>query len=376
MCLGRFCSKPRRQGVCETFGSAEARPALSNLRRANLTRPATAEDALEAPRYLKPMKAAVYYTSGGPEVFRYEEVPDPKPGPDQVMVEVRAVGIQGGDVLGRARGPLSAVPHIVGYQAAGVIMQTGANVKHLQIGQRVTAFSWAGSHAELFCVPAATVWPIPEALDFAEAAAIPVEYGTAHDCLFEFGHLQRGETVLVQAAASGVGLAVVELAKAAGARVIGTASSDERLARLSQYGLDVGVNYVTDDAVGRVMAVTDNKGVDLVVDSVGGRTLGQSIAALAYRGRVSWVGQAGRDAEQPDISGLMLKNASLNGVFLGAEMIRNPSRVYAMIEKLIARVAAGEFPVVIDSHFALADAQAAHRHIESRRAFGRVVLVP
>jgi NADPH:quinone reductase len=322
------------------------------------------------------MKAAVYYTSGGPEVLRYEDVPDPELGPDRVMVEVKAVGVQGGDLLGRARGPLPAVPHIVGYQAAGIITQVGADVPHLEVGQRVTAFSWAGSHAELFCVPAATVWPIPDALDFAEAAAIPVEYGTAHDCLFEFGHLQAGETVLVQAAASGVGLAVVELAKAAGARVLGTASSDERLARLVHYGLDVGINYVTDDAVAKVMEMTDGKGADLVVDSVGGRTLGQSIAALAYRGRVSWVGQAGRDAEQPDISGLMLKNASLNGVFLGGEMLRNPSRVYALVEELIRRVAAGEFPVVIDSKFALADAEAAHRHIESRRAFGRVVLVP
>ncbi len=238
------------------------------------------------------MKAAVYYASGAPEVLRYEEVPDPTLGADQVIVEVRAVGVQGGDVLGRSRGPLAAVPHIVGYQAAGVIAQVGANVTHLERGQRVTAFSWAGSHAELFCVPAATVWPIPDALDFAEAAAIPVEYGTAHDCLFEFGHLHPGETVLVQAAASGVGLAAVELAKAAGARVIGTASNDERLVRLSQYGLDVGINYVTDDAVARVLAVTDGKGVDLVVDSVGGKTLGQSIAALAYRGRVE-LGRAG-----------------------------------------------------------------------------------
>jgi NADPH2:quinone reductase len=322
------------------------------------------------------MKAAVYYENGGPEVLRYEDIDDPEPAAREVLVEVRAIGIQGGDLLGRARGELSAVPHVVGYQAAGVIAGTGSQVTSFAPGQRVTAFAFAGSHAELFCVPAATVWAIPDELSFEQAAAIPVEYGTAHDCLFEFGHLQPGETVLVQAAASGVGVAAVQLAKAAGARVIGTASSDEKLARLREHGLDVAVNYVTGDPVAEVMAATGGRGADLVVDSVGGKVLQQSIDVLAYRGRISWVGMAGRDGDQPDLQGLMLKNASLTGVFLGAEMGHDPARVYAMVERLIARAASGELPVVIDSTFPLSDAGGAHRHIESRRAFGRVLLIP
>jgi NADPH2:quinone reductase len=322
------------------------------------------------------MKAAVYYENGGPEVLRYEEVRDPEPKAHEVLVDVRAIGIQGGDLLGRAQGALSATPHIVGYQAAGVIASTGSGVTSLQPGQRVTAFSWAGSHAELFCAPAATVWAIPDSLSFEQAAAVPVEYGTAHDCLFEFGNLQAGETVLVQAAASGVGLAVVQLAKAAGARVIGTASSDEKLARLRDYGLDVAVNYRTGDAVAEVKAATGGAGADLVVDSVGGTVLQQSIDVLAYRGRISWVGMAGRSSERPDLRRLMQQNASLNGVFLGAEMGHRPARVHDMIEQLIVRIAAGELPVVIDSTFPLSDAEGAHRHIESRQALGRVLLIP
>ena len=122
---------------------------------------------------------------------------------------------------------------------------------------------------------------------------MPIEYGTADDCLFEFGHLRAGETVLVQAGAGGVGLAAIQLAKAAGATVLATASSDDRLARLHDYGLDHGINYATADVAAEVLRLTDGRGVDLVVDPVGGRTLEASIAALAYRGRISWVGQAG-----------------------------------------------------------------------------------
>lgn len=322
------------------------------------------------------MKAAVYYANGGPDVLRYEDVPDPQLHPDGVIIQVRAIGVQGGDVLNRARGPLMSVPHVVGYQVAGVIALVGERVTHLHEGQHVTATASWGSHAELFGTAAASVWPVPDDMPFEVAAGIPVELGTADDCLFEFGGLQAGETVLIQAAAGGVGLGAVQLAKAAGATVLGTASSDDRLERLRQYGLDVPINYVTGNLSREVMQATDGRGVDLVVDPVGGSTLTASIAALAYRGRISWVGQAGRETEPPDISGLMGKNASIHGVFLGAELARNRARAYPMIERLIPRVASGEIQVVIDSTFPLAEAAAAHRHIESRRAFGRVVLVP
>lgn len=322
------------------------------------------------------MKAAVYYANGGPEVLQYEDVPEPRLHADGIIIEVKAIGIQGGDVLNRARGPLMSTPHIVGYQVAGIVHLVGERVTHLREGQHVTATASWGSHAELFSTPAASAWVVPDDMPFEVAAGIPVELGTADDCLFEFGHLKAGETVLVQAAAGGVGLAAVQLAKAAGATVLGTASSDDRLARLRDYGLDVPINYVTGDLVAEVMKATDGRGADLVVDSVGGSTLEASIAALAYRGRISWVGQAGRETDPPAINGIMGKNASINGVFLGAELAQNRARAYPMIERLVARVAAGELTVVIDSTFPLSEAAAAHRHIESRKAFGRVVLIP
>jgi NADPH2:quinone reductase len=322
------------------------------------------------------MRAAVYYETGGPDVFRYEEVPDPTLRPGGVIVEVHAVGIQGGDLLHRQGGIMAAAPHVVGYQAAGVVRAVGQQVQGLAEGDVVVATMGAGSHAELASVPAGSVYKVPEGMPADVAAAIPIEFGTADDCLFEFGHLQAGETVLVQAGASGVGLAAVQLAKAAGATVIATASDDGRLKRLHDHGLDHGVNYLTGNVVSEVLAVTDRRGVDLVVDPVGGQTLEASIAVLAYRGRISWVGRAGREEQPPDIWPIMQRNASITGVFLGAEMAANPPRVRAMIERLIERVASGELDVVIDRVFPLAEAADAHRYIESRKAFGRVLLVP
>jgi NADPH:quinone reductase len=322
------------------------------------------------------MKAAVYDETGGPDVLRYAEVPDPVVRPGGVVIEVGAVGVQGGDLLHRQSGDIPSAPHIVGYQAAGVVREVGEGVEKLAVGQPVVATMFAGSHAELVSVPAASVWPLPDGLSVREAAGVPVEFATAHDCLFEFGRLQPGETVLVQAGAGGVGLAAVQLAKAAGATVMATASSDQRLQRLREYGLDHPINYRTGDVVDEVMALTERRGVDLVVDPVGGRVLETSIAALAYRGRISWVGRAGRDDDVPDVWPIALKNGTLTGVFLGAEMMIQPGRTHTLVADLLDRVAGGELHVVIDRTYPLAEAADAHRYIESRRAFGRVLLIP
>lgn len=321
------------------------------------------------------MKAAVYYENGGPEVLKYEEIPDPQCHPKGVVIKVEAIAIEGGDTLNRWRGPLMTNPHVVGYQAAGEIVEVGSEVTHLKVGQKVATVNNWGSHAELRSVPARNAWPIPDGFDVKKAAAIPVTFGTAHDCLFEFGRLQPGETVLVQAGASGVGVAAIQLAKRGGASlVLATASSDERLERLKPLGLDHGINYTRDDVVKEVKRLTDNKGVNVIVDSVGGPTLQGSINALAYRGRVSMVGAAGREPMVVDVGSMMGGNRSLSGVFLGAEI--GTDRVHDNIQKLIEDAAKGEFEVVVDKVFSLSDAAAAHAYIESRAAVGRVVLVP
>lgn len=319
------------------------------------------------------MKAAVFYETGPPEVLRYEDVPDPVCGPDDILVDIEAISIEGGDTLHRAGMELTSTPHIVGYQSAGTIAEVGANVRDRSVGQRVVCSFLQGSHAERIAVPAICSWPIPDGLDTIRAACVPIAFGTADDCLFELGRLQAGETVLVQAGGSGVGLAAIQLAKRAGATVLATASSDEKLARLRDYGLDHGINYVTSDFVAKARELTGGRGVDLVVDSVGS-TLAGSVAALAYRGRCTLVGQAGRDPQPFDGSSLMMGNQTLIGVFFGAE-ITTP-RVQEMVRRHLDDVPSGALEVVIDRTFPLAEAAAAHAYLESRKAFGRVVLIP
>ncbi len=320
------------------------------------------------------MKAAVYYETGGPEVFRYEDIADPEVYPGGVLIEVEAISIEGGDTLNRAGGELATHPHVVGYQCAGTIREVGDGVEDRFVGQRVVASMLWGSHAELAVTPAVVTWPIPDGADLVKCACVPVAYGTAHDCLFEFGHLARGETVLIQAGAGGVGVAAIQLAKRAGATVLATASSDDRLERLKPLGLDHGINYSDPDWVANVRALTEGRGVDLVVDSVGGKVLQGSVACLCYRGRAITVGSAGRDPQPFDVSVLGMSNQSLTGVFLGAEI--GTERAQQMITGLVDDVGAGRLEVIVDRTFPLADAAEAHAYLESRQAVGRVVLVP
>jgi NADPH2:quinone reductase len=262
----------------------------------------------------------------------------------------------------------------VGYQAAGEIVAVGAEVAQLRVGQNVVTVDAAGSHAELRAVAARNCWVVPSSADLRSVACTPIPFGTADDCLFEFGRLRAGETVLVQGGGGGVGLAAIQLAKRAGATVLATASSADKLDRLRAFGVDHGINYRDDDLVREVKRITSGRGADVIVDPIGGTTLQQSIAALAYRGRIAWVGRAGRELVQHDLSTLMQGNQSLIGVFLGAEIATD--RVHDTIQRHVDDVAAGKLAVAIDRAFPLKDAAAAHAFIESRKAFGRVLLIP
>jgi NADPH2:quinone reductase len=322
------------------------------------------------------MKAAVYYETGGPSVFKYEEVPDPPLSPHGVRIDVKAIAVEGGDVLSRAGGTMTSRPHIVGYNCAGVVRDVGAEVTDRKPGDRVTALMPNGSHAAMVAVPAMATWLVPDGCSIEHAACVPVSWGTAHDCLFEFGRLQAGETVLVQAGTSGVGIACVQLAKRAGAKVFATSSSDDKLERLRAYGMDVGINYKTGSFVEAVRGATNGEGVALVVDSVGGKTLEGSIQSVAYRGRVITVGNVSREGKRIDIGPLSGINASITGVFFGMETVRRAARVRAMLDGLLRDIATGDLRVVVDRTFPLAEAGAAHAYIESRAALGRVVLIP
>jgi NADPH2:quinone reductase len=322
------------------------------------------------------VKAAVIYSVGAPDVLRYEDVPDPVAGPSEMLIGVAAISIEGGDTLNRLGGEHARFPHVVGYQCAGTVLEVGPEVTGFAVGDQVVTTGLDGSHAERRVAHPLFTWKVPAGLDLAAAACVPIPFGTADDCLFEFGRLAPGETVLIHAAAGGVGIAAIQLAHRAGARVLATASSSEKLDKLRPLGLDEGIDYHATDFVAEARRLTGGRGVDVVVDSVGATTLPGSLAALAYRGRCVSVGDAGRTpSEHLDISAMRGNNQSLTGYFLGAELLMGP-RAHDMIARHLADVASGKLAVLIDRTYSLAEAAAAHAYVESRAVVGRVVLEP
>lgn len=327
------------------------------------------------------MKAVVYYENGGPEVFRYTDVDVPDVGANDVLVRNAYISIEGGDIIAREIVPPASFPHVVGYQCAGEIVAVGADVRDREVGQRVvtvvsagSSAAW-GSHAEYTVTEARMTWVVPDSLGLDVASAIPVVFGTAHECLFEFGHLQPGQSVLIHAGAGALGLACIQLAKRAGARVFTTASDDAKLERLkADFGADVTINYARQDFVEIIKNETDGEGADLVVESVGGMNLVRSIASLKYRGRAIMVGVSGRDPERLDPLALWANCTDIRGVYFPAILPREHGRCFPVVAALIDDIARGELKVPLDRVFPLAEAAQAHRYILERKAFGRVLL--
>jgi NADPH2:quinone reductase len=320
------------------------------------------------------MKAAVYRENGGPDVLSYEEIADPVPGADQVLINVEAISIEGGDLLGRLRLPVTRSPHVVGYSTAGTVVAVGEHVTDLRVGQRVSAFGPDGSHAELRAVRADHCWVVPDGVDAPAAACVPVGFGTAYEALFELGDVCAGSTVLLQGAAGGVCLAAVQLAAKAGARVIGTGSSQEQLDALRRLGLHDGINYRTENVRQRALELTDGSGVDVVLDPIGGPMTQDLVHATREGGKVVLVGVASREPTMVDALTLIFRDCTMSG-FMLSRTFHTP-RVRAYIADIIRRLAEGDLEVVIDRVFPLADAVEAHRYAERRGRIGRVVLVP
>ena len=318
------------------------------------------------------MKAVVYDKSGPPDVLRYTDVPDPVCLPDGVVIRVEAISLERGDLINRASSPPPYPGYVPGYAAAGEIVAVGRHVDDRQVGQRVTSFDISGSHAELRAVAASKTWLVPNGLDMMAAAALPIAYGTAYHCLFTRGGLKRGETVLVQAAAGGVGSAAVQLAHQAGATVIGTVSGAERGKRLAALGLDHAIDRRMVNVVETVMCLTEGQGVDLVIDPVG-TTLQDSLAMLRPEGNLVFVGNAGGPALQVDLWPALQGNQSLLGVFMGTQL-EKPD-VHQTVSRMLEQAAEGSLEVILDRVFTLADAAQAHAYAESTSTLGRVILV-
>lgn len=319
------------------------------------------------------IKAAVYDQQGDPSVLDYRDIPDPIIGPREVLVEMQAVSIEGGDLINRRMSPPPVPGYVVGYASAGSIVSVGAEVRMRRVGDRVVCFSSAGSHAALRAVPAIQTWLVPDGVNFVAAAAVPISFGTAHHCLFARGHLRSGETVLVQGGTGGVGLATIQLAKYSGAKVIAVASQASRLARLNALGADHVIDHRAGDVAEAVSELTNGAGVDLVVDPVGA-TLETSLRALAPEGRLIFVGNAGGGDLAVSLWPALQANQSLLGVFMGTQFAK--PEVFSTVDLMLADIADEKLEVLIDRQFSLSQASEAHDHAERGKPFGRVVMVP
>lgn len=319
------------------------------------------------------MKAAVYDAQGAPSVLKYVDIPSPTVGPDDVLISVEAISIEGGDLINRRATPPPRPAWVVGYAAAGTVVAVGSNVSGREIGDRVAALDMQGSHAELWAVSAGRTWLIPDGVAAAEAAVLPISFGTAHHCLFTRGALRRGETVLVQAAAGGVGLSAVQLAAQAGATVVAVTSGTQRSSRLIELGADFVVDRTTSDVADTVRQITHGAGANLVIDPVG-TTLPASLSALAPEGRLVFVGNAGGGSLAVDLWPPMQSNQTLLGVFMGP-LFERPA-VRSSVDDLLQAVATGRIRAVIDRTFPLAEAAAAHEFAETAKPLGRIVMKP
>lgn len=319
------------------------------------------------------MKAVTYDRPGPPDVFEYKDVADPACPSDGVLIRVDAISIEGGDLINRRS---SAPPHpdfVIGYAAAGTVIEVGPSVKDRRVGQRLATFDVSGSHAAVRAVAADQTWIVPDDLDIGEAAAVPISFGTAHHALLSRGQLSKDETVLIQAGAGGVGIAAVQLAKRAGARTIATVSGRERAEALFSLGLDHAIDHREEDVASAVMSITAGVGVDLVVDPVG-TTLNASLEVLKPEGRLVFVGNAGGDGVKADLWKAMQSNQSLHGVFMGTQLIK--PGVHEAVSRILADAAEGSLKVAIAARFPLSEAAAGHAFAEGSTKLGRVILNP
>lgn len=315
------------------------------------------------------MKAIRFHEFGSPEVLRVDEVEKPQPGAGEVLIRVAVAGVNYADTMLRAgtyftRPPLPLTP---GFEAAGVIEAIGEEVSGLQVGQRVTARLVGSGYAEYVLAKASQVFPVPEGLDFSKATAILVQGCTALSLLKD---LRAGQTVLVHAAAGGVGSLLVQLAKLKGARVIGTASTAEKLETVKRLGADSAVNYTESGWTEQVLAATEGKGVDLLIEMVGGEIGSQNIHCLASGGTMIIYGAASAKDFQISAVGLMSRNLTVKGYTLHIE---TPETLGAFTRELMSHLQAERLRVMVQE-FPLADAAAAHRAMESRQTTGKVVL--
>ncbi|MDT4896219.1 MAG: NADPH:quinone reductase [Acidobacteriota bacterium] len=327
------------------------------------------------------MRAVCIVSHGGVEGLEVREVEcPPKASADRVLVRVRAAGLNRADILqrkGHYPAPVGVAQDIPGLEFAGEITETGSEARAFTTGQRVFGITAGGAQAEYVLVPESHLVEIPSSLDWAEAAAVPEAFITAHDALFTQARLQMGERVFVHAAGSGVGLAAIQLARACGAIVFGTSRTAEKLERARGFGLDEGV-AVGDDPEIFAQAVrewTANQGIEVILDLVGGSYLAANLDALAMRGRLMLVGTTGGATAALPFGVVMRKRLRITGTMLRARSVEEKARATRRFAAHVLPLLAREIVrPVIDKVYRMDEVREAHERMESNASFGKIVL--
>jgi NADPH2:quinone reductase len=322
------------------------------------------------------MKAVRVHQYGGLEALKYEEVPLPEPGEGEARVKIEAAGVNFIDIYHRIGRYQGALPLTLGQEAAGVVEAVGPNVTDIRPGDRVAYASVQGSYAEYAVVPAWRLVPIPDKMDAQHAAAIMIQGMTAHYLTFSTYPLKKGDTALVHAAGGGTGQLLVQIAKKRGARVIGTASTEEKAALAREAGADEVILYTQTDFESEVKRLTGGAGVDVVYDSVGKDTFDKSLNCLRRRGMMVLYGASSGAVPPLDPQVLNAKGSIyLTRPFLG-HYTADRAELLGRVNDLFNWITAGELKVRIDKTFPLAEAAEAHRYLEGRQSKGKILLLP
>jgi NADPH:quinone reductase len=322
------------------------------------------------------MKALLCKTHGLPDTLVLEEHSLGPVGPDQVLINMKAAGVNFPDVLiiQNKYQFKPDLPFSPGSEMAGIVAQVGADVKHVKVGDRVMASTGHGAFAEQVLVSAGKVFPMPAEMDFDTAAAFTLTYGTSYHALVDRAALKAGETLLVLGAAGGVGLAAIEIGKALGAKVIAAASTAEKLAVCKEHGADEFINYSSEDFRERLKAITGGKGPDVIYDPVGGPLAEQAFRSIGWRGRYLVVGFANGEIPKLPFNLMLLKGASVVGVFWGDYTRREPKQNISDIQTMLGWMREGKIRPHISARYPLAQGTQALNDMMNRKVMGKVVI--
>ncbi len=324
------------------------------------------------------MSAIAISTPGGPEVLKPELRPVPRPGPGEILIKVAAAGVNRPDIFQRsgAYPPPPGASDLPGLEVAGEVAALGEGAKRFAIGDRVCALVPGGGYAPYVATPQPQALPVPAGLSMIEAAALPENYFTVWVNVFDHGRLEEGETLLVHGGTSGIGTTAIQLGKAFGARVLATAGSASKCDAMLALGADRAIDYRTEDFVAVAKAETQGRGVDVILDMVGGPYIQRNYAAAADRGRIVQIAFLGGSKAEVDFTQLMVKRLVHTGSTLRPRTIEEKAAIaVALEEKVWPLLAAGRVRPLIDKTLPLAEAAEAHRLMERGGHVGKIMLV-